>query len=91
MIKPLNKRVLCRPVEEPQKGILLLKNEINQVIYDVLAVADDINSDILKIGDRIMIEKYFGQDVEIDGENLSLVPIDKILGVFYELPIHEAQ
>lgn len=90
MIKPVNKRVLCRAAPEVKKSIIITKEEKYPVIFDVLAVSDDIDADIIKTGDRIMVEKYYGQEVHVDGENLLMVQLEKIIGVFNELPIQQA-
>ncbi len=82
MLKPLNKRALCRVVDTAKKSIIVIHEDKYPVIFDVLSVSDDIDSGILKIGDRILTEKYYGQDVTVDGENLVIIQLDKIVGVF---------
>lgn len=77
-LKPVNKHVLCVPAEE-KKGALILREEQFKVIFDVIAVCDKVES--IKIGDRIIIEKYNDKPVEIDQDKYHLIPEDRVLAV----------
>jgi chaperonin GroES len=86
MIKPLEDKVLVRPIEEAEKtsasGLIITKLEKEKPTEGiVLAVgngatfADGTKMTIdLQVGDKVIYSKYSGTEIEHDGENLVILP-----------------
>ena len=75
-VKPLGDRVLVQPLEREASG------------RDGLAVGmgklDDNGKKIeftVKVGDKVLISKYGGTEIKIDGENYLIMREDDILGI----------
>ena len=82
MIRPLNKRIIAKlaPTEEVIKGTLILTpKEPRKDIYTVISVAE--NEQGIKVGDRILMDKYDALEKEIDGEAFYILQCDRVLGV----------
>lgn len=79
-MKPINKAVLAIKYVKPSKGGLIMPDDRFDVFYDVIAVSDDLDSDI-QIGDRILIEKYQGYELEFAGNQCLMIKESKILAV----------
>ena len=91
-VKPLRDRVLVRRIEEPEQkvgGIIVpdtAKEKPTQA--EVVAVGSGRVLDngkrlplTLKPGDKVLIGKWSGSDVKIDGEEYLILKEDEILGV----------
>jgi co-chaperonin GroES (HSP10) len=82
MLRPLNKRILAKLIqeEEQKKGALILTaKEPKKDRYEVLAVAE--NEQGIKVGDKILIDKYDALEKEIDGQHYHIIQCDRVLGV----------
>lgn len=90
--KPLFDRVVIEPndnIEESKFGLVLPKTMENKPqIGVVVAVGDGENFDNVKtemkvkIGDRVMFEKYAGNELKIEGKNYVVLRQIDIVGVF---------
>lgn len=82
-IKPLRGRILVkRPSPETQtaSGIILTgKAEQTHEQGIVTAIGADVTN--VKVGDTILIGKYSGQTIKVDGEPTLVVTEDDILAV----------
>lgn len=75
---PLNGRVLLQRLpEETKKGALILTNAEKQDKYYVIAISDDCP---VKLGDCVMIEKYSGTEIDLEGEKYLIVKNEHITG-----------
>ncbi len=86
-LKPLFDRVVIRNVEteEVTKGGILLTNASKEKsqMAEVLAVgpgAKDVEM-VVKVGDRVVYQKYAGTEVKIDGQEVILVKQSDILAI----------
>lgn len=86
-IKPLQDRVVVKMVEaeETTKGGIILSGSAKEKpeVAEVLAVGDgkkDVTMTVKK-GDKILISKYAGTNVKLDGEEYIIVKMDDILAV----------
>ena len=83
--KPLGARVMVRPVEREQtteSGIVLpdtAKQEPQSA--EVVAVGEFENGVKMSVGDVVVVRKYSGTEVELDGEEHRIVDAEDILGV----------
>ena len=82
--KPLGERALVRVVEREEKtasGIVLpdTAKEKPQTA-EVVAVGDDDDVKVSE-GDIIVIAKYSGTEISLDGEDYMILDADDILGV----------
>ena len=91
-IRPLHDRIVVKRVEkqETTKGGIIIPDTAKEKSLDALVVAggtgqvkDDgsLRPLDVKAGDRVLIGKYSGTDVKIDGEEHVIVREDEVLGI----------
>ncbi len=91
-LKPLGDRVLVEPIEdkETRKGGIIIPDTAKEKPTEGKVVAlgtgktDDNGKKVpfeVKVGDRILMSKYGGTDVKLDGKELKILNTDDILGV----------
>jgi len=91
-IQPMGNRVLLRRLEQEEKlkgGILLPDTaKKKQEQAEVIAVGpgkQDKNGALIpmpvKVGDRVLIEKYTGQEVTFDDEEYMIVRADDLIAI----------
>jgi chaperonin GroES len=91
-IKPLGDRVLIRAVDEGEqvKGGIIIPDTAKEKPQEATVVAlgtggkDDSGKTLpfsVKVGDTVIVSKYGGTEVKLDGETYTIVREDDILGV----------
>jgi len=91
-VKPLGDRVLVEPVEEKEvkKGGIIIpdsaKEKPTEGIVRALGTGktDDNGKKVafeVKVGDRVLISKYGGTEIKLEGKELKLLNSDDILAV----------
>ena len=91
-LKPLGDRVLVEPVEEKEvkKGGIIIpdsaKEKPTEGIVRALGTGktDDSGKKIpfeVKVGDRVLVSKYGGTEVKLDGKEYKLLNADDILAI----------
>ncbi len=91
-VKPLGDRVLVQPVEEQEvkKGGIIIPDTAKEKPQEGKVVAlgtgkrDDDGKLVpftVKKGDRVLISKYGGTEIKIDGKDYLIMREDDILGV----------
>ena len=91
-IKPLGQRVLVKRLdaEEVSAGGIVLPDTAQEKPQEAQVVTlgtggkDDNGKDIdfsVKKGDKVLISKYGGTEVKVDGEDLLIISESDILGV----------
>ncbi len=91
-LKPLGDRVLVEPVEEKEtkKGGIIIpdtaKEKPTEGIIRALGTGktDDNGKKIpfeVKVGDRVLVSKYGGTEVKLDGREYKILNSDDILAV----------
>ena len=91
-LKPLGDRVLVEPVEEKEvkKGGIIIpdtaKEKPTEGIVRALGTGktDDEGKKIafeVKVGDRVLVSKYGGTEIKLDGKEYKLLNADDILGI----------
>ena len=91
-IKPLGARVLVKRLEaeEVSAGGIVLPDSAKEKPQEAEVVSlgtggkDDNGHDItftVKVGDKVLISKYGGTDVKVNGEDLLILSESDILGV----------
>jgi chaperonin GroES len=91
-VKPLGDRVLVQPVEEQEvkKGGIIIPDTAKEKPQEgkIVAVGTgkrDDNGKLIpfevKKGDRVLISKYGGTEIKIDGKDYLIMREDDILGV----------
>ena len=91
-IRPLSDRVLVKPLEEKEtkKGGIIIPDTAKEKPQEGEVVAlgtgklDDSGKKIdftVKKGDKVLISKYGGTEIKIDGENYLIMREDDILGI----------
>jgi len=98
-VKPLGDRVLVEPVEEKEtkKGGIIIpdsaKEKPTEGVVRALGTGkkdDDgkVQPFEVKVGDRVLISKYGGTEIKIDGKEYKLLNADDILAiVVYHHPL----
>src|SRR5947208_13608291 len=91
-VKPLGNRVLVQPLEEQEmkKGGIIITDTAKEKPQEGKVVAlgtGKMNDEgkrvdfTVKKGDRVLISKYGGTEIKIDGENYLIMREDDILGI----------
>ncbi len=91
-VKPLGDRVLVEPAEEKEvkKGGIIIPDSAKEKPMEGIVVAlgtgkiDDNGKKVpfeVKKGDRVLISKYGGTEIKIDGKELKILNSDDILAV----------
>ncbi|NUN93175.1 MAG: co-chaperone GroES [Verrucomicrobiae bacterium] len=91
-VKPIGDRVLVKPAqeEEVKKGGIIIPDTAKEKPQEgkVIAVGtgklDDDGKKIpfqVKVGDRVLVSKYGGTEIKIDGEEYQILREDDILGI----------
>jgi chaperonin GroES len=91
-IQPLGDRVLVQPLEEKEvkKGGIIIPDSAKEKPQEGKVIAlgtgkvDDEGKKIpftVKKGDTVLISKYGGTEIKLDGETYTLLREDDILGI----------
>lgn len=91
-IKPLGDRVLVKHVEEDEqvRGGIIIPDSAKEKPQEAEVIAlgtgktDDEgkkHSFEVKVGDRVLVSKYGGTEVKLDGTTYTLMREDDILGI----------
>jgi chaperonin GroES len=84
-VKPLAERVLVKPEKAESKttsGIIIPDTAQEKTqLASVVAIGDDKEKIKVKVGDRIMYDKYAGTAIKIDGEDYLIVKADDIIAI----------
>ncbi len=91
-VKPLGDRVLVEPVEEKEvkKGGIIIPDTAKEKPMEAVVRAlgtgktDDSGKKIpfeVKINDRVLISKYGGTEIKLDGKEFKILGSDDILAV----------
>jgi chaperonin GroES len=91
-VKPLGDRVLIQSSEEKEvnKGGIIIPDTAKEKPQEGTVVAvgtgklDDGGKKIefnVKVGDKVLISKYGGTEIKIEGENYLIMREDDILGI----------
>lgn len=96
MIKPLEDKVVVKPIVEAEKksasGLIISSLEKEKPTEGIVVAvgtgatfADGTKMTIdLNVGDKIIYSKYSGTEIEHDGENLVILPYRDIFAVVGE-------
>ncbi len=82
--KPLGARALVKPVEPEQttESGIVLPDTAKQKPQTAEVVAVGAHEDVkVSVGDVVVVRKYSGTEVELDGEEHRIVDTEDILGV----------
>jgi chaperonin GroES len=91
-VRPLGDRVLVQPIDEKEvkKGGIIIpdtakeKPQEGKVIALGTGKVDDNGKKVeftVKKGDKVLISKYGGTEIKIDGESYQIMREDDILGI----------
>ena len=91
-VRPLGDRVLVHPLEEKEvkKGGIIIPDSAKEKPQEGEVVAlgtgkhDEHGKKIeftVKKGDKVLISKYGGTEIKVDGENYLIMREDDILGI----------
>jgi chaperonin GroES len=91
-VKPLGDRVLIQLLEakDDKKGGIIIPDTAKEKPQEGTVVAvgtgklDDSGKKIefnVKVGDKVLISKYGGTEIKIDGENYLIMREDDVLGI----------
>jgi chaperonin GroES len=91
-VKPIGDRILVEPVEEKEvkKGGIIIPDSAKEKPMESLIIAlgtgktDDNGKKIpfeVKKGDRVLVSKYGGTEIKLDGKEYKILSSDDILAV----------
>jgi chaperonin GroES len=91
-VKPLGDRILVEPVEEKEvkKGGIIIPDSAKEKPMESLVVAlgtgktDDSGKKVpfeIKKGDRVLVTKYGGTEIKLDGKEYKILSSDDVLAV----------
>jgi chaperonin GroES len=91
-VRPLGDRVLVQPIEEKEtkKGGIIIPDTAKEKPQEGNVVAlgtgkvDDNGKKVdftVKKGDKVLISKYGGTEIKVDGESYLIMREDDILGI----------
>lgn len=85
-LKPLAANVLLKGVEEEKSAgglILATANKEKPVVSEVVAVGPGTKDDTMtvKAGDKVVVNKYAGNEIKLDGETYTIVKVADILAI----------
>jgi len=91
-VKPLGDRILVEPVEEKEvkKGGIIIPDTAKEKPTESLVVAlgtgktDDNGKKVpfeIKKGDRVLVSKYGGTEIKLDGKEYKILNSDDVLAV----------
>ena len=92
MIKPIGDRVLVQPLEEQEtkKGGIIIPDSAKEKPTEGIIIAlgtgktDDNGKKVpfeVKKGDRVLVSKYGGTEIKLDGKEYKILNSDDILAV----------
>ena len=85
-LKPLSDNVLIKGVEEEKTAgglILATANKEKPVVSSVVAVGPGTKDEPMTVepGQKVIVGKYAGTEVKLDGETYSIVKLSDILAI----------
>lgn len=91
-IKPIGDRVLVKHIEEKEqvRGGIIIPDSAKEKPQEAEVIAlgtgkkDEDGKSVpfeVKVGDKVLISKYGGTEVKVDGDKFTIVREDDILGV----------
>jgi chaperonin GroES len=91
-VKPLGDRILVEPVEEKEvkKGAIIIPDSAKEKPTEGIVVAlgtgktDDNGKKLpfeVKVKDRVLVSKYGGTEIKLDGKEYKILNSDDILAV----------
>jgi len=91
-VRPLADRVLVQPIEEQEvkKGGIIIPDTAKEKPMESLVVAlgtgktDDNGKKVpfeVKKGDRVLVSKYGGTEIKLDGKEFKILNSDDVLAV----------
>ena len=91
-IKPLGDRLLVEPVEEKEvkKGAIIIPDTAKEKPQEGVVIAlgtgktDDNGKKVafeVKKGDRVLVSKYGGTEIKLDGKEYKILSSDDILAI----------
>jgi chaperonin GroES len=91
-VKPLGDRVLVEPVEEKEvkKGGIIIPDTAKEKPMEAVVRAlgtgktDDNGNKVafeVKVNDRVLISKYGGTEIKLDGKEFKILSSDDILAI----------
>jgi chaperonin GroES len=76
MLSAVAKRILVKPIEEKQKGTLLLTNQ-KPTQFTVITVGDEVTK--VKPNDIVYLEKHYGVEIEYENDKFLVIEESSIL------------
>ena len=85
--KPMQDRVLCKPMEKEfvrKEGLLFVVEDDDKRARFHLVVAVGSNVEGVQVGDVVITGRYVGHPIEYNHESFRLIPEDDLLGVYHD-------
>ena len=84
-LRPTGENVLLKQHEAEEttsSGIILATTSKEKpAIYEVIAVGNEVDKTIVNAGDKVVVGKYTGSEIKLDGTEYKSVKLEDILAV----------
>ena len=84
-LRPTGENVLLRQHEAEEttsSGIILATTSKEKpAIYEVIAVGNEVDTAIVNAGDKVVVGKFSGSEIKLDGQEYKFVKLEDILAV----------
>jgi chaperonin GroES len=86
-LQPIDDRVLVEPIEQEEKvGSIIIPDTAKEkpVMGKIIAVGTDKElKELVKVGDKIIFEKFAGEEIKLDGKTHKIVRRENILAIVH--------
>ncbi len=83
-ISPFGARIIVerKKLGNVSEGGIVLPGKNNEIMLEsvVVAIGDDVENIPVEVGDKILVSRYGGTDIEVDKETYVIVSMDDVLG-----------
>ena len=84
-LRPMADNILLKQSEAEEttsSGIILATTSKEKpAIYEVIAVGNEVDKEIVNAGDKVVVGKYTGSEIKLDGVEYKFVKLEDILAV----------
>ena len=85
-LKPTADNIVLKQTEAEEttsSGIILATtNKEKPAIYEVISAGPDVKD--IKVGDKVVVSKFVGSEIKLDGEEYKFVKLEDVLAVVTE-------
>jgi len=82
---PLGVYVAIRPIEKDTGIFIVAESEKGEPEFGIVeSIGEQVESELLKVGQTVYFKKYSPEKFEVDGDELYLIEEQELMGIFVE-------